>query len=688
MTNAREWPLPALAIVSLLATADVAASEMALEVELDIGTALHEAFGAQNVRARVFWVDRQPRFELRADSLELPEPIGRVDDVRLVCPRVDWTSRRLACPEAELSADAREWRLRAAPLAFDWDRDRTEVRFGLRWPGLFQGHGRVDGTIATSGFRLELDLAGIDLKSLDSSGLLPAEIPVALDAGTAELSGQIDTRGRVPSLQMEFGFSGLAFSDDLGLRAGEDVAVAGVFAHGSSGWDIQVAFTDGAVFFEPWFLDFAEVGRVDLSVSDLTMEVPARGPQAWRASEARIRLSDHTEIRGRDLLYSGTALEEAEIAWESDRLGRVGDWVTEPLLSGTVLGRTRFEGKAQGAVAIRDRRPVRLQVNLQEFGMHDGDGRFALDGFTGAMEWRDDGPGLESRFSVAGGAIFGLPVGPFGARMLLEPRGIRLLEPVFIPILDGGPSVDMLYVGLGSGGPEVAFEGGIRALSLEHLTEALGWPPFAGKLAGVIPRVSYDADGLRVDGRLLVQVFDGEVVLRDLRIRDLFGVAPLLGVSAEIRDLELELLTRAFDFGRIEGRLSGRLDDLLLVDWQPYRMQLVLETPADDPGRRRISQRAVENLAALGGGIQGALSMVFLRFFEDFSYRELGFSCELDGTVCHAAGVADGPNDSFVLVRGGGLPRIDVIGHNRRVDWPELVRRLDAVREGPPPVVQ
>ena len=33
----------------------------------------------------------------------------------------------------------------------------------------------------------------------------------------------------------------------------------------------------------------------------------------------------------------------------------------------------------------------------------------------------------------------------------------------------------------------------------------------------------------------------------------------------------------------------------------------------------------------------------------------------------------------FVIVRGGGVPALDVIGYNRRVDWNELVDRLQRV---------
>jgi hypothetical protein len=678
----------AIAIALAVATGHAADSGRGFQLDIDIDTAVHDAFGAENLRARVSWVERQPGFELRADGLRLPEPVGRIRDLHLSCPRVDLSAERLTCAQASLSARAPGWDFDAAALAFDWDRRAGRVQFSVPWPGLFQGRGRVAGSIEAAGLRLDLDLAGIDLQALIRSGLIPAALPVTVESGVAALSGQVDTRRQVPAVRGNLGVSGLSFSDDAGLHAGEAVAFEGSLGHGADGSDIQFRFTDGAIFFDPWFLDFAEVGPVDVAVSGLRLGPPGMIGRDLRAVSAGLRLGDHAEVHGEDLLYAGGRLEQGEIAWDGHRLDVVAEWLAQPLLAGTVLGRTRFQGEARGSLSIAEGRPRAAEAHWQGLGMKDEEGRFALEGSAGALDWRDDAAGAESRFSALAGEIYGLPVGAFDARLRLEPRGVLLLEPLFIPMLDGGPGVDVLHVTVGPDGPEVEFEGGLRAMNLELLTEALGWPRFAGKLAGIIPRVSYGADGLRVDGRLLVKVFDGEVVLSGLRIRDLFGVAPILEVSANVRRLELELLTRAFDFGRVEGRLSGRVDDLMLVDWQLQRMRLVLNTPLDDPGRRRISQRAVENLTAIGGGIQGALSMVFLRFFEDFSYRQLGFSCALDGEVCVVEGVADLPDGSFVLVQGGGLPRIEVIGHNRRVDWPELVRRLDAIREGPPPVVQ
>ena len=36
----------------------------------------------------------------------------------------------------------------------------------------------------------------------------------------------------------------------------------------------------------------------------------------------------------------------------------------------------------------------------------------------------------------------------------------------------------------------------------------------------------------------------------------------------------------------------------------------------------------------------------------------------------------------FTIVKGSGVPRLNVVGFNRRVDWPTLVERLQAVGSG------
>jgi hypothetical protein len=90
----------------------------------------------------------------------------------------------------------------------------------------------------------------------------------------------------------------------------------------------------------------------------------------------------------------------------------------------------------------------------------------------------------------------------------------------------------------------------------------------------------------------------------------------------------------------------------------------------------------VQNIGALGGaGAMAAIQRSLLRVFDTFGYSELGLHCRLERGVCLMDGI-DGEvraNGGFVIVRGGGVPALDVIGYNRRVDWDELVNRLQRV---------
>ena len=77
------------------------------------------------------------------------------------------------------------------------------------------------------------------------------------------------------------------------------------------------------------------------------------------------------------------------------------------------------------------------------------------------------------------------------------------------------------------------------------------------------------------------------------------------------------------------------------------------------------------------------LSTTFLRIFENFSYAQLGIGCRLENDVCHMDGVAPAPEGGYYLVKGAGLPRIDLIGRVRSVHWSRLMGQLEeALREG------
>jgi hypothetical protein len=114
--------------------------------------------------------------------------------------------------------------------------------------------------------------------------------------------------------------------------------------------------------------------------------------------------------------------------------------------------------------------------------------------------------------------------------------------------------------------------------------------------------------------------------------------------------------------------MSGYISDLETFDWMPEAFDAFLYTPPGDRSKHRISQRAVTNLSSIGGGSGGGVAAVlqggFLRFFDDFGYDRLGPllpACERrlrDGRRAAGAG-------GYYIVKGAGLPRINVIGARR-----------------------
>ena len=223
-------------------------------------------------------------------------------------------------------------------------------------------------------------------------------------------------------------------------------------------------------------------------------------------------------------------------------------------------------------------------------------------------------------------------------------------------------------------------------VDMAELSAALGWPAFTGSLSGSLPELRFSDGALVLGSPLVTEVFDGEVVVDHLVLEEPLGVSPILRADVRVNDISLEALTRVFSFGRVTGRLEGSVDGLVLADWQPIAFDAWLRTPEGDDSEHLISQRAVDNLASIGGA-GGAISAGFLRLFSEFSYDRVGLSCRLRAGLCEMGGIAPADPGYYIVV-GGGLPRIDVVGYNERVDWSVLVERLIRATGSAGPVVR
>ncbi|MBI2311210.1 MAG: hypothetical protein HYU77_01735 [Betaproteobacteria bacterium] len=507
------------------------------------------------------------------------------------------------------------------------------------------------------------------------------------------------------NLMVELVVAGLAFSDAAGLRAGENVdgrvSLRAERDKAAWGWQGEAVWIAGDVFWQPFF------GR------GAAHRVAARGTLDSRrlaVATGVAAIPDVGEVRlSGTLARPANDLEDFELHAQDVNLGGLQRQVLKPLLDQTAYSELSLKGRMTLDWHYRGGRNEALQLTLKDADVEDGRGRFALRGLRGDIPWSAT---RESRGEIrfASGALFGIGLGEI--RVPLRMNGSRVtVSRVRLPVLDGRFTVEGFDAEMRDGKWRWQLNGGIGGVSMEKLTAALGITTMHGKVTGVIPRVSYEASTLAVDGALLFQVFDGSVVAKNLVIVEPFGRAPRLSADVEMRSLDLELLTRAFSFGNIQGRIDVDVAGLVLSKWIPVRFDArVMSTPGDYP--RKISQTAVQNISALGGaGAAAAIQRSFLRFFDQFSYSKIGLSCVLRNGVCRMGGADDiprttalaepsgagagergrlGESDStayvspaathgYVIVKGGGIPAITVMGYNRSVSWDELLSRLQRI---------
>lgn len=628
-----------------------------------------------------------------------------LESVDVDCRALDLDGGRMVCADAQIAGVFGMLGRQAVQGRIRYDRGsgllEAEVA-GLAFEG---GTANAAVRLAASGWQGEILLSTVPLAELlrlaQRLGLEPPQL--ALAAG--RISGRLQMRGRagrLDALDAELDLQDIAAANDTGTVAVEAVSIAlqGRVAIDRDGMQVEAGLeaSAGQAYVEPVF--------VDLSAHPLRLGLHGE------VDKGVLRLGRF------DLNHDGVleASGQAEVVIETGpRLGKLDleiddaffpqSYTTylQPFLLGTSLQSLETAGRASARVRVIDSSLAQFEVLLDSLSLEDREAGLGLDGLRGNVHWRaaalagnveaeSEQAEPASRLDWTGGRLYGLELGAAGIAFSAADRDFRLLEATRIPLIDGAVAIERLRAdNVGEADMAFTLDAEVEPLSVRELCRAFGWPEFGGRLAGKISRLRMREGVVTLGTNLEAEVFDGRIRLRDLRLEDPLGNWPRFLASIDIERLDLEQLTSAFSFGRITGRLSGRIDGLSLFNWTPVAFDAHLETPPDDRSRHRISQRAVENIGSLGGssaGVSAALSSGFLRFFDDFNYDRLGISCRLANEICYMDGIEPAENNGYYLVKGSGLPRIDVIGNTHRVDWPRLVAQLKAIIESEGPVVE
>lgn len=663
-------------------------------VRLTLGSVEGDGWTAQAVNLQLSPLDsRHAAITLQARSAMLPGGLGKMSDLALSCPRARLTRTMVDCPQGTFEALSSELGRQRLGIVFRYGLESGRLEADLQ--GLKLHDGQVGATIRLSetGWQFNARARRLSLPPLTRQ-LAAAGIQLPVVEGRGQVDLEVQAQGKaeqVDRVEVKIRLQADEFSDADGSLAAEglDATVHASLAFAAEDVSGQLVL---------------EGRRGALYVDPLYIEIPQAPLQAstrfdWQASSEQLTLHafhyDHpgsVQLTGKGVIrpLADAPLHDLQVNIQQAQFPSLFDTYLQPWLYDTGFAELDTSGSLNAVVGFQQGALARLSLEPQHLSIDDREGRFTLNAINGQLRWSMAQVAQRSTLSWGDGSVFDVALGPASFKIQTGHDSLHLLEPVAIPVLDGALGIDEFGMEFGDDRPlRWQVDAVLEPVSLSDLSLALGWPELAGKLSGIIPKVRYDAGDLEVGGILLIRVFEGEITLRNLTLEQPFGLVPRLQVDARATNIDLETLTRTFSFGRIEGRLNGRIDGLDMESWRPVAFDAEFATPEDDSSRHRISQKAVDNISSIGGaGVGGALSRSFLRFFEDFPYDRLGIRCRLENGICDMGGVAPAP-DGYYLVKGRMIPpRLDVIGYADRVNWDTLIAQIMAVTASQDVVVE
>lgn len=464
------------------------------------------------------------------------------------------------------------------------------------------------------------------------------------------------------------------FSSKAGDVAGDGIDVSLEAAATSTArgwqWSARLLWPEGELYVAPWY---RRAGVKAELAGILTRE-------ALRVTSGNLMLDGIGSVTA-GLRWDRVKSEVSDWAFVTDQLDLATafrEWL-QPWLDQSAVPVVRATGKARFAASWSLGHWQSFYAGLENAGLTDGTDYVHLAGINATVPWQRDSDS-EAEFSIAGGRLGELPLGGF--RIPMQMRHDRFsVERLSVPMLDGRLYIDDLQAQPGAAGWSGHFSGGIEGVSMPKLSAALKLPRMAGRLTARVPDAEYRPGVLSLGGDMVIDVFDGRITVTGLKVLDPLRPTQRFVADVAGRDLDLGMLTQTFSFGSILGRFDVDVHGLELQGWRPVRFDAkVASSPGDYP--RSISRGALQDISSLGGVAGGqAVRASPAGLFNSFQYQRIGLGCALRDSVCHFSGL-ENTDQGYMIVKGSGLPRVEVIGYNRDIDWSLLVSRIRAVIAG------
>ncbi len=475
-------------------------------------------------------------------------------------------------------------------------------------------------------------------------------------------------------LELQLAVKDAKFSDAAGLHAAERLTgVMHIAAHEvPNGWRWQGVFEwqQGELFWQPFY--FAE-GNKRFEIRGLYASPILEIEAATLSLQGVGTLHSQSRFNLDSQRFEFLKLDAKDV----DFNGLYQSFI-QPLLPDSVFGQLKVNGKADWSFEAKGLQPVKFQLDVADATVEDQRGKFGFAHLNAHIPWDYDQP-QQISMGYASGHVLKIPLGKTQWQANVNRFSITS-QTLSLPVLDGALIFEDVSAAWIHQSMVWHLKMDMQPISMRTFSQALGWPVMRGEIKGQIPLVTYANHALRMDGEMQLSLFKGQVALSDLEVDDPLGAVPKLHANLRMREIDMGEITRTCNFGSITGKLEGDVQHLRLQNWKPVSMNAVIQT-ADGPFEKKVSQRAVENITALGGeGTAAALQRTFLRFFKQFGYEKMGLSCELRGDVCKMGGVEQIPG-GFVIVKGEGIPSVNVNGYTEYVSWKDMLARMRRITD-------
>jgi hypothetical protein len=285
-----------------------------------------------------------------------------------------------------------------------------------------------------------------------------------------------------------------------------------------------------------------------------------------------------------------------------------------------------------------------------------------------------------------------LPEQPLSILLDTGPNRISVESPTVIKVPGGNlrlgaVQIEKLF------GPDLTIQTHLAfdEIKLQPLLTKIWKRSLEGTLTGRLNPIRYENHAVTTIGELKAEVFEGKIILSDLGASGIFTSAPVFKLNVKWEDLLLSEMTTDTAFGTIEGVLKGQVRDVEMAYGQPQKFNLLLETVQTKGVSQKISVKAVENIAQIGGGQSPFIGLAgaFASFFKKFPYEKIGIRASLENDVFTVNGTIREGGTEY-LVKRGSFSGVDIVNQNpdNRVSFKDMVKRIKRIGAKGGPVVK